>query len=70
MDGFYDINSEELKKRMGVKDARTVLKKIKEIGAPIHMKGKSKYVLAEELISCIKASNHTSYSAKGKLSLR
>lgn len=65
---FFDIRSKLLKDMLGVKDNRSVIRRITEIGAPIHRKGKSRYVLTFEILQAIKAQEYVGYSGKSPLS--
>jgi hypothetical protein len=68
MNPFYEIRSEALKQMLGVKDKRSILKKLDEIGVQIRHKGKSKYVITEEVINSLRESNDIGYTGKSELS--
>lgn len=61
---FYHIGAEALKERLGVKDKRSVMERITEIGAHIYKKGKNMYVLEDEIIKGIQSTDLVGYSTK------
>lgn len=67
---FFEIYSDFFKSIIGVKDNRSVLSRLKEIGAPIYSKGKNHYVVTEEVINALKSEDQKeeTYKPQGKYS--
>ena len=50
---FYSLDSEKLKERLGVKDKRTVINRLKEMGVRIVAKGSHQYVIEEDILKSL-----------------
>ncbi len=66
---FFNIYSEALKQMLGVKDFRSVKKKLEEIGVPVHGVGKNQVIYTHEVFEALdKEENSSSYTGKSDIS--
>lgn len=68
---FFEIKSQALKVMLGVKDSRSVIKKLNELGVPIKGKGRSQYIITTDVIDILNQDERiTTYRGKTALSQR
>lgn len=66
---FFHISSKLLKDMLGVKDTRSVIKRMQDLGVEVYTKGKNKYVITADIIQALQREEHHSSGYKGKSKL-
>lgn len=65
---FFNINSEPLKEMLAVKDKRSIINRLYELGVEIKGKGKSQYIITQDVIDALNEKKEKGYTGKSELS--